>query len=279
MAEQLFTEKEYKEYYQQIKDLLIGTKNKQSAFTLASLIGGQPGSGKSQLSKFIMSQNPNTIMVDGDYIREFHPHLDEIKERFSDNYPKMTQPFVNRTVEQLIDELSKEKYNLIIEGTLRDINIPKETAHMLNERDYIVELYVIATNKELSWQSTIDRGDKMIEEGKVPRYVDRKHHDSIVDRLPETVKELAEQDLFYNVIIMNRETEILYDKNNSNDLDPKKIMENSLNGEHVNSLDDIKRERGESKRTEYTSSLNNISIDKKSSKEIHKNTMGWDMDR
>ena len=223
-----------------------------------------------------MSQNPNTIMVDGDYIREFHPRLDEIKERFSVNYPKMTQPFVNRAVEQLIDELSKEKYNLIIEGTLRDINIPKKTAHILNERDYIVELYVIATNKELSWQSTIDRGDKMIEEGKVPRYVDRKHHDSIVDRLPETVKELVEQDLFYNVIIMNRETEIIYDKNNSHDLDPEVIMENSLNGMHVKSIDDINRERVEAEKLKNTISLKNMSADKNY---IHKNTLDLDMDR
>lgn len=237
----MYTEKEYKNSYKQIKRTLLNQKYKEN-YPLATLIGGQPGSGKSELTKYIKSQNNNTITIDGDYIREFHPHLEEIVKEYGKDYPKITQPFVNRTVEQLIDELSKDKYNLIIEGTLRDINVPIKTARMLDERDYLVELYVIATSKDISWKSTIERGDKMDEN---PRYVDKAHHDKIAESLPETVKNLVNEDSIYNIIIMRRDQSIIYDKNETPELDPKDILERELAGEHVKDIDEIKQEQEE----------------------------------
>lgn len=241
MTNSMYTEKEYKNSYKQIKRTLLNQKYKEN-YPLATLIGGQPGSGKSELTKYIKSQNNNTITIDGDYIREFHPHLEESVKEYGKDYPKITQPFVNRAVEQLIDELSKDKYNLIIEGTLRDINVPIKTARMLDERDYLVELYVIATSKDISWKSTIERGDEMDEN---PRYVDKAHHDKIAEPLPETVRNLVNEDSIYNIIIMRRDQSIIYDKNETPELDPKDILERELAGEHVKDIEEIKQEQEE----------------------------------
>lgn len=252
MTKQLYTEHEYKENYNVIKQTLLRQKNKEN-YPLATLIGGQPGSGKSELTKYIKSQNENTIAIDGDYIREFHPHLEEIVKKYGMEYPKVTQPFVNRAVEQLIDDLSRDKYNLIIEGTLRDINVPIKTARMLDERDYLVELYIVATNKELSWQSTIERGDNMEDSGKIPRYVDKAHHDRIAEALPETVMDLVNEESIYNIVIMRRDQSIIYDKNEMPDLDPKDILERELAGEHVKDIDEIKQEQEELEMEDKTS--------------------------
>lgn len=252
MTKQLYTEHEYKENYNVIKQTLLRQKNKEN-YPLATLIGGQPGSGKSELTKYIKSQNENTIAIDGDYIREFHPHLEEIVKEYGMEYPKVTQPFVNRAVEQLIDDLSRDKYNLIIEGTLRDINVPIKTARMLDERDYLVELYIVATNKELSWQSTIERGDSMEDSGKIPRYVDKAHHDRIAETLPETVRDLVNEESIYNIVIMRRDQSIIYDKNETLDLDPKDILERELDGEHVKDIDEIKQEQEELEMEDKTS--------------------------
>ena len=67
MANEFFTEKEYKKYYKQIKEMLINKKDKDSIH-LATLVGGQPGSGKSELTKFIQAEDKNAIMIDGDFI-------------------------------------------------------------------------------------------------------------------------------------------------------------------------------------------------------------------
>ena len=251
MENKYFSEKEYEKTYNFIKQILLNKKEIEK-YPNATLIGGQPGSGKSQLTKYILSQNQNTIVVDGDYIREFHPHITQIKDEYKETYPKITQPFVNRVVEQLIDELSKKHYNMIIEGTLRDVNIPIKTARMLDERDYIVELLVVATDRYTSWKSTIDRGDKMREEGKIPRYVDKNHHDFVVEKLPDTVQKLIDEDSIYNIIIMRRDETIIYNKEETPDLNPKDILEKELSGIHVKSINEIQQEKTSVKKKTIT---------------------------
>lgn len=243
-----YNEKEYSKAYNAIKKRIINSK-KQETYPLAVLIGGQPGSGKSALSKFILSQNQNTIIIDGDYIREFYPHLEEIIDKHKDDYPKLTQPFVNRVVEQLIDELSKEHYNLIIEGTLRDINVPLKTAQTLDERGYIVELYVMATDKDISWKSTIERGKEMEMFGRFPRYVEKEHHDKVAKSLPETVEKLSKNDIFYNIVIMRRDQTIIYDKQETPELNPREILEHELNGIKEKNIEEIISERKSQKHT------------------------------
>lgn len=248
MSNLLCTEREYKDAYKQIKKILLDSKNREKNPS-AAIVGGQPGSGKSVLSRYIQSQDPNTIIVDGDAIRAYHPHLNELEKEYGVDYPKATQPFVNKAVEQLIGELSKEKYNLIIEGTLRDINVPLKTARELEGKDYLVELYIVATSKEQSWQSTIDRGKELEENGKMPRYVDKEHHDRVVNSLPATVEELSNSDVFYNVIIMRRDQTILYDRDETPELNPRDIMEKVLDGEPVKTVHEIEvdRERDDDK--------------------------------
>lgn len=249
MNNPLFTETEYLYAYSYIKNKLTEGIyfGNQDTIPLATLLGGQPGAGKSNLTNVILSDNENTIVIDGDQIRNYHPHIKEIEAEYGMDYPKATQPFVNRAVEQLIDELSKERYNLIIEGTLRDINVPIKTASLLKERDYQIELYVIATDKEISWKATIARGDALKEAGETPRYVDKIHHDKVVESIPQTLTKLASRDdLFDDIVIMNRNQQILYQKTTTPEKDPGEVLRNALNGrtelEELQSLDDMIKE-------------------------------------
>ena len=61
-----------------------------------------------------------------------------------------TQKFSPQVTERLIDKLSREKYNLIIEGTLRTSAVPLKTAELLKSRGYQVELAVLAVPPILS---------------------------------------------------------------------------------------------------------------------------------
>lgn len=84
----------------------------------AYILGGQPGAGKTILQKHILANDYNCVVINADTFRTSHPYFSEIQATFGDETPKYTQPFINRITEQLIRELSDEKYNLIIEGTL-----------------------------------------------------------------------------------------------------------------------------------------------------------------
>ena len=64
--------------------------------------------------------------------------------------------FAGQMVEYLVDELSKQGYHLLIEGTLRTTEVPRKTAQLLTTKGYQVSLAVIATKPELSYLSTFD---------------------------------------------------------------------------------------------------------------------------
>ena len=65
-------------------------------------------------------------------------------------------------VEYLVDELSKQGYHLLIEGTLRTTEVPRKTAQLLITKGYQVSLALIATKPELSYLSTLIRYDRTL---------------------------------------------------------------------------------------------------------------------
>ena len=72
-------------------------------------------------------------------------------------------------VDKLIEELSEKKYNLIIESSLNSPNSALDNGKNLDPKGYKVELQVMATSKQISWQGTIDRYNEEIKKGKIPR--------------------------------------------------------------------------------------------------------------
>ena len=76
--------------------------------------------------------------------------------------------------------------------------------------------------------------------GQIPRYVDKAHHDGVVENLPENVKLLSQSDCFGNVMIITRDLVVLYDQTESPQLDPKNIMELALEGKDVTTYKDTK---------------------------------------
>ncbi len=59
-------------------------------------------------------------------------------------------------VEHLVDELSTQGYHLLIEGTLRTTQVPRQTAQLLASKGYQVSLAVIGTKPELSLSQHLD---------------------------------------------------------------------------------------------------------------------------
>ena len=92
------------------------------------LLGGQPGAGKSGLENAINIEN-EYISISGDDYREYHPKFEELNIRYGKESSKYTQQWAGEITERLIKELGKEKYNLIIEGTLRTSELPLKEAY------------------------------------------------------------------------------------------------------------------------------------------------------
>jgi len=132
--------------------------------------------------------------------------------------------------EALIDKLSDERYNLVIEGTLRSTEVPAKTAALLKSKGYTTELYVMAVPAEESWQGTISRFDEMKMIGITPRATDKSYHDMIVAALPDNLGSLYKGDIFNRICLYMRNKECIYDSNSTPHINPKGIIEDILYG-------------------------------------------------
>ena len=130
-------------YQQEKKDLLADLVSQEKP--LAFILGGQPASGKSKLAKEFIDKfsNDNILFVNGDIYREFHPNRQELINNPL-SYSKETQVFSNVFTENLIREAIENKYNIMVEGTMRNPQVPYNTAKMFKENGYEVEILAIS---------------------------------------------------------------------------------------------------------------------------------------
>lgn len=151
----IISEKEFEIEYQKIKSKVIENKSPVDC-PVAVVLGGQPGAGKSNIYDIYEEKsNDNMVKLDCDAFRKFHPNFKKLHEIYGDNDAVYTNPFIFKVVDRLVDELSKEKYNMIIESSLKSPHTAIENGTILPPRGYKVELAVMATPKEVSWKEQL----------------------------------------------------------------------------------------------------------------------------
>lgn len=198
----------------------------------AYILGGQPGCGKSSFITNNQAQSDiqSAIPINGDDYRAFHPSYEQIASTDIVNMPNRTQPFVNSVVETMIDILSDENYNLIIEGTLRTAKVPQTTCAKLKEKGYDTSLIVVACNVETSWLSTLSRAENMAKNGIYPRFVPIENYNNTISSIANNLDYLHSIDCFDHIVIADRNGQILYDETAS--CKPSKILNPLLDVEN-----------------------------------------------
>jgi len=158
----------------------------------AILLGGQSGAGKTTIHRIKQREfQGNIIIIDGDSYRSFHPNYLGLQEKYGKDSVDYTKVFAGQMVEYLVDELSKQGYHLLIEGTLRTTEVPRKTSQLLTTKGYQVSLALIATKPELSYLSTLIRYEELhaIDPSQA-RATPKEHHDGIVEHLVDNLREL-----------------------------------------------------------------------------------------
>ncbi|MCO4489199.1 Toxin PezT [Streptococcus infantarius subsp. infantarius] len=179
----------------------------------AILLGGQSGAGKTTIHRIKQKKfQGNIIIIDGDSYRSLHPNYFALQEKYGKDSVDYTKGFAGKMVEHLVEELSKQGYHLLIEGTLRTTEVPRKTAMLLKSRDYQVSLALIATKPELSYLSTLIRYEELyaIDPNKA-RATLKDHHDGIVNHLVDNLRELENDHLFNYIQIYQRDRSCVYD--------------------------------------------------------------------
>ena len=94
-------------------------------------------------------------------------------------------------VEYLVDELSKQGYHLLIEGTLRTTGSPSENSTIIDKQRLSSLTCTDCTKPELSYLSTLIRYEELYAiDPSQARATPKAHHDGIVEHLVNNLREL-----------------------------------------------------------------------------------------
>ena len=184
-----------------------------SSHPKAILLGGQSGAGKTTIHRIKQREfQGNIIIIDGDSYRSFHPNYLDLQEKYGKDSVDYTKVYAGKMVEYLVDELSKQGYHLLIEGTLRTTEVPRKTAQLLITKGYQVSLALIATKPELSYLSTLIRYEELYTtDPSQARATSKEHHDEIVEHLVDNLRELENDKIFNQIQIYQRDQSCIYD--------------------------------------------------------------------
>ena len=186
---------------------------KYSKQPIAILLGGQSGAGKTTIHRIKQKEfQGNIVIIDGDSFRSQHPHYLGLQQEYGKDSVEYTKDFAGKMVEHIVDELSTQAYHLLIEGTLRTTQVPRQTAQLLRKKGYHISLAVIGTKPELSYLSTLIRYEELYTiNPNQARATPKEHHDFIVNHLVDNTRQLEELAIFERIQIYQRDRSCVYD--------------------------------------------------------------------
>lgn len=223
-----YNEENFRNAKEKIIELITDEIEKNNK-PIAYILGGQPGAGKTTIHDMLNERyNGNIISINADEYRIYHPKFNEIQQTYGNESVNYTGKFSGEMTEALIEDLSDKKYNLVVEGTLRDKNVPLKTEKLLKDKGYKTELSVMVVKPEVSYLSTILRYEQMYSIGQDPRATPKENHDRVVNAIPDNLDQIYKANAFDNITLYNRNQECLYNQNETPQLSPKKIIDDTF---------------------------------------------------
>ena len=202
---------------------------------VATLVGGQPGAGKSYgIGKVQARMDSTAVVINGDDYRSLRAGYDEICEKYGKEASKYTGDFSGAMVQRVRDEAVRQNYNIILEGTFRTAEIPLREMDNFRKHGYAVDVAICTCPKDVSWRSTIERGDLETSENlknndnRPGRYTPKEHHDLVVENLAANADTIYQSGKFRTYEVYNREGLLYSNRTNLNEK-PGKYIQQELN--------------------------------------------------
>ena len=207
-----FTNEEFERAFNKIYNNLTRNKTKQDKPRVIFLCG-QPGAGKSRCGQLYTEQfNDDVVKSDVDEYREEHPHFDEIVAKNPYNWSVDTHEFASKMGYAIVEKLASEKYNVIVDGTLRSLQKTKELISMFKNNGYDnVEIAVTATKPDISKTQIILRYVNALEKKTPARLVPFEVHNDAIVSIPKNLNVIENDNDVDSIKIYDRDCLLLYD--------------------------------------------------------------------
>lgn len=110
-------------------------------------MGGQPGSGKSGLldaaTAYLSTPQATAVQIVGDDLRDYHPDYQRLLAADDRTAAAATDQDSGRGVEMSIEHACQSGYSVVVEGTMRNPQVPLRTAEVFRAAGYRVEAWVM----------------------------------------------------------------------------------------------------------------------------------------
>jgi len=196
------TNEEFEQGLEQIEKIVFHNK-KPVENPVMTLVGGQPGSGKTEMliNNNIEDENgnqidndiedENTVVMSIDDLAEIHPRGDQIKvecpELFSEVTLKAGRLWRNAIYAKVVDEKFNGKTEMIVQDKENDYKLIEK----LKERDFKVIVKIMATSLKLSSYFVYKRYEEQLKYNmqypKLPNAI------SSYERIPESIGVIEEK--------------------------------------------------------------------------------------
>lgn len=177
----------------------------------AIFTGGQPGSGKSVISAQAMKEvGHNAVRVDADELRPYHKDYMRLQQEGVKNAADLVHADAAQWAVALTHEAMEQKFNLVIDGTMRDPTAIVNMATRLRQAGYVVEGRVMAVNEFVSIMHVHKRYESQLIAQGVGRFATRDQHDRAFAGLPSSLEQLERHQAFDRIALFNRDGAAIY---------------------------------------------------------------------
>lgn len=155
-----------------------------------TIVCGQTGSGKSNLTASLYNKNPNMVIIDSDKYKAYRPDNEQIQQSYSEYYAYLTAPdsYLHRD-EMLVDALSK-KYNILMEcATSQKEGLFIDISRLI-QLGYEVEICALGVSSLNSLLSVHERYEELLTQGnKAAKLTNIARHDDSFISLNTAIKD------------------------------------------------------------------------------------------
>jgi hypothetical protein len=181
---------------------------------VAVIFGGQPGSGKSaalDLATADLAGRGGAVQIIGDDLRVYHPDNDRLMAEDDKIAAFYTGPDSGRWVEKAIAYAKEQRFNVIIEGTMRDSNVVAATMNVFRSAGYEIDARALAVNFQLSEQGIYQRYESQKASRGEGRMTTSEAHQAAYDGLPITLARIEAEKLADRLTIYRRGAVPIYE--------------------------------------------------------------------
>ncbi|CAN5459977.1 hypothetical protein BH09BAC4_BH09BAC4_13040 [soil metagenome] len=179
----------------------------------AIFLGGQSESGKGSLENYLSAQliqNGKALIINSDALREFHPNFANLQKTETIKASFLVNQDTIKWQQKLIALAIKLRCSLIFDGTLGGHPEPiLETMRMLREKEYQLQVSVLAVPARLSRFGIYKRYEDQLTLKGSGRWVGLETHDRQYADIPKTLALLESNKAVDRIQIYTRPTGIL----------------------------------------------------------------------